>query len=97
MENILPYKSLILATFYEKSKSKLAKKKKKDIWLLLQQHRVGQPLQVLVAGEVTGTAGQHFWQIMHIEVTALDLRQFFITVEFCLQKVLDLKISFCAL
>lgn len=29
MENILPYKSLILATFYEKSKSKLAKKKKK--------------------------------------------------------------------
>ena len=35
-------------------------KKKKDIWLLLQQHRVGQPLQVLVAGEVTGTEGQHF-------------------------------------
>ena len=67
------------------------KKKKKDIWLILQQHRVGQPLQVLVAGDVTGTAGQHFWQIMHIEVTALDLRQFFIIVEFCLQKALDLK------
>ena len=92
MENILPYKSLILATFYEKSKSKLAKKK--DIWLLLQQHRAGQPLPVLVAGEVTGAAGWHFWQIMHIEVTALDLRQFFIIVEFCLHKVLDLKYPF---
>ena len=46
--------------FMKSPKASWQKKKKKDIWLLLQQHRVGQPLQVLVAREVTGTAGQHF-------------------------------------
>ena len=63
MENILPYKSPQFWPHFMKSPKaswQKKKKKKKDIWLILQQHRVGQPLQVLVAGDVTGTAGQHF-------------------------------------
>lgn len=71
--------------------------RKKARRLLLEQHRSGQRLPVLVVSEVTRAAGQHFRQMMPIEVTRFYLRQFFIIVMFCLQNVLDLKVSFCAL
>lgn len=73
-------------------------KKKKDIWLLFTATQVGQPLPVLVVAvrslELQANISD---QIMHIESQHLTWGSFFITVEFCLQKVLDLKISFCAL
>lgn len=73
------------------------KERKKARRLLLDQHRSGQPLPVLVVTEVIRAADQHFRQIMPIEVTRFYLRPFFIIITFCLQKALDLKVSFCAL
>lgn len=74
------------------------KERKKARRLLLEQHRSGQQLPVLVVSEVMRAAGQHCKQIMPIEVTRFYLRQFFIIVRICLQKkVLDLKVSFWAL
>lgn len=73
------------------------KERKKARRLLLDQHRSGQPLPVLVVTEVISAADQHFRQIMPIKVTRFCLRPFFIIIMFCLPKALDLKVSFCAL
>lgn len=96
-KKIPPYKLLIWTIFYTRLRVIKMKKRKKARRLLLDQHRSGQPLPVLVVTEVIRAADQHFRQIMPIEVTRFYLRPFFLIITFCLQKALDLKVSFCAL
>lgn len=96
-KKIPPYKQLIWTIFYTRPRVIKMKERKKARRLLLDQHRSGQPLPVLVVTEVIRAADQHFRQIMPIEVTRFYLRPFFIIIMYCLQKALDLKVSFCAL
>lgn len=58
------------------------KERKKARRLLLERHKSGQLLPILVVHEIERAAGQHFRKIMPPEVTRLYLRQVFIIATF---------------